>query len=116
MEKKYTNLLYLIESSGNNKEFLKEMINIFLNQTPDLIEELKDFRIKEDWVEFRKIMHKIKPTFIMIGIDALNEVVIKIDKAAKQGIDLELLPDLLNEMETVCNKAYIELKKEIELL
>ncbi|MFL5731308.1 MAG: Hpt domain-containing protein [Cytophagaceae bacterium] len=113
---KVTELTYLKEASANNNAFLKNMIQIFLDQTPVLISELIKKSQAEDWTEFRKIMHKVKPTFTMMGIRRLEEIVHKIDAAVKQGIERENLPSLITDMEKICQLAYAELKDELKVL
>jgi PAS domain S-box-containing protein len=113
---KIIDLTYLQEASGNNKNFLKEMIGIFLAQTPGLIASLYETSKAEDWVEFRKIMHKLKPTITMMGIHELEPEIVSIDNAVKKGIEIEKLPDMLKRFEDFCNQAYVELKTELKSL
>jgi PAS domain S-box-containing protein len=113
---KIIDLTYLKEASGNNKKFLKEMIGIFLAQTPGLIANLHETSKAEDWVEFRKIMHKVKPTITMMGIHELEPEVVNIDNAVKKGIEIEKLPVMLERFENLCNQAYLELKSALKSL
>jgi PAS domain S-box-containing protein len=113
---KIIDLTYLQEASGNNKNFLKEMIGIFLHQTPGLIASLHSTSKAEDWVEFRKIMHKLKPTITMMGIHELEPEVVNIDNAVKKGIEIEKLPAMLERFENLCNQAYLELNAELKSL
>ena len=113
---KITDLTYLTEASAGNKLFLKEMIEIFLKQTPLLIAGLFTTSQKKDWPEFRKIMHKIKPSITMMGIHELEPDIIKIDNAVKKGIEVEQLPMLLQKFEDVCNRSYSELNSELKSL
>jgi HPt (histidine-containing phosphotransfer) domain-containing protein len=109
-------LTYLKEASANNKVFLKEMIGIFLDQTPGLITSLHASAKTQDWTEFRRIMHKVKPTITMMGIHKLDADIEKIDNAVKNGIGVEELPSLLQRFETLCNKSYTELRTELKSL
>jgi HPt (histidine-containing phosphotransfer) domain-containing protein len=113
---KIIDLTYLREASANNKVFLKEMIGIFLEQTPGLIISLHAASKVEDWMEFRRIMHKIKPTITMMGIHDLDSDIAKIDNAVKKGIEIDKLPSLLQRFEILCNQSYVELRTELESL
>jgi HPt (histidine-containing phosphotransfer) domain-containing protein len=113
---KVTDLAYLTEASADNKTFLKEMIEIFLKQTPGLITGLHAASKEKDWTEFRRIMHKIKPSIAMMGIHELEADIIKIDNAVKKGIDVEQLPLLLQRFEDICTRSYKELQTELESL
>lgn len=113
-QKKITNLSYLHEASSGNKIFMNEMISIFLKQTPEFLEKLKHLGEKKDWNEFRKVMHKLKPTIFMMGINDLDPVIKKIETCSKEEKNLDSLPDHLEELESYCNKSYLELEKELE--
>ncbi|HXA02420.1 MAG TPA: Hpt domain-containing protein [Cytophagaceae bacterium] len=111
-----TDLTYLKEASANNMRFLREMIEIFLKQTPGLIASLHTASRDKNWIEFRRIMHKLKPSITMMGIHELETDILKIDNAVKNGIEIELLPLLLQKFEEVCNSSYEELRNELKLL
>jgi len=113
---KITDLTYLKEASADNKIFLREMIEIFLKQTPGLIAGLRKASIEKDWAEFRKIIHKLKPSITMMGIHELEADIIKIDNAVKKGIEIEQLPGLLQKFDDVCNRSYEELRGELKSL
>lgn len=70
---KHSDLTYLINASDNNAGFIKQMIDIFLKQTPEFLQELRTYHDNQDWENFRKVMHKMKPTIKMMGINELNK-------------------------------------------
>jgi PAS domain S-box-containing protein len=111
---KIIDLSYLHEASAGNKAFITEMISIFLEQTPGFINHLIETSKEKNWLEFRKTLHKIKPTIIMMGIHSLEGDVPKIENSVKKGVDLDLVPALVDKMETICKKAYEELKTELK--
>ena len=111
---KLTDLSYLKEASAGNKTFIKNMIETFINQTPDLLDLLKKTSEKKDWIEFRKTMHKFKPTLAMMGIHSLKEHVVFLETNVKQGAFLEKVPELVLTIENSCQQALAELKKELK--
>jgi PAS domain S-box-containing protein len=113
---KVTDLTYLNEASAGNKTFIKEMITIFLEQTPDFINHLKETSKGKNWPEFRKTMHKLKPTITMMGIHFLQGDIPKIENSIKKETDLDTIPALVDKMESICKRAYEELKAELKNL
>ncbi len=109
-----TDLSYLHEASAGNESFIREMIDIFLKQTPGFLVALKELKGRNDWEEFRKITHKLKPTIFMMGIHSLKPVIKQIEFCSKELKDLDLLPELLEELERCCHKAYRELEDNIQ--
>ena len=108
-----TDLSYLNEASAGNRKFIKNMIETFIAQTPELVKILKETSEKQDWIEFRKIMHKFKPTLAMMGINSLKDDVTFLETNVKQGLHLEKVPEKVLNIESICQKALIELKKEL---
>lgn len=113
---KHTDLSYLINASDNNAGFIKQMIEIFLKQTPDFLLELRTFHDKQDWESFRKVMHKMKPTIKMMGINELNKDVEFIETSVKQQQNLSEVSEHLTTIDTVCKAAFKELQLELEKL
>jgi PAS domain S-box-containing protein len=113
---KVTDLSYLNDASAGNKNFISEMIHIFLEQTPGFINHLKKTCAEKNWVEFRKTMHKIKPTIIMMGIHSLANDIPRIENSVKKETNLEEVPSLVAKMESICGLAYAELNVELAKL
>ncbi|HEY8400516.1 MAG TPA: ATP-binding protein [Cytophagaceae bacterium] len=113
---KITDLSYLIEASAGNNKFISEMINVFLGQTPEYLNSLQQYCDKQDWIEFRKIMHKVKPTISMMGIKSLAPVIENIETFTKKEFNQDQVPGLLQQVITACEKAYIELHEELKNL
>jgi hypothetical protein len=113
-DSKNIDLSYLKDASGGNTKFIKEMVEIFLKQTPLYIIELKKYNNDKNWEEFRKIMHKLKPTITMMGIREGDNYVKEIDYKVKNNVETDGVSSLLDKMEVLFNKTYVELNEEIE--
>jgi CheY-like chemotaxis protein len=77
-------LNYLKKVSGNNQEFIREMIATFINTLPPIISSIKETMDQSDWVKSAKLIHQIKPSLTLMGIHALKEPVQEIEDALKQ--------------------------------
>ena len=109
---RYTNLSYLKESSANNEAFVKEMVSIFLRQTPEFLDALELQLQNKNILEFRQVLHKLKPTISFMGIAVLEGTVRRMEKAAKETLDYDELAAGVKEMKAVCAFA----NKELETL
>jgi hypothetical protein len=71
----------------------------------------------EDWNGLNAAVHKIIPSFSIMGISSDIE---NLAKSIKQYTTLnqqkEIVHDLITKIELVCNQAYIELEHELEIL
>ena len=73
-----------LDSDGSNG-FLKEMINIYLEESPRLISEMKA-ALKENQVEnFTRAAHTLKSSSANLGAMALSEMCKELEMMGKSG-------------------------------
>lgn len=108
-----TDLNYLKDASAGNKVFIKEMIEIFLRQTPAYLSELKKSGEEQRWEEFRKVLHKLKPTITMMGIRKGDTLVKEIEYVVKHCPEADKINAMVGELEKICNASYLELKEDL---
>ena len=111
-ETRYTDLTYLKEIAEGSNEFLKKMIDTFIEQTPPVLENMERALKEEKWEELRLNAHKIKPSIDFMGIHSAWEAVKKVERFAAEQSHLDILPGLVEEVNRVCYKAIEELKEE----
>ena len=109
------NLEYLKESAAGSMEFVKNMIKIFLNQTPEYLEEIKYFYDTKNWSKLQTVVHKMKPTMIMMGMNLRCELE-EIEEMAKQKRDFEQMGKLLEMIYAQARIAFHDLQKELALM
>ncbi|MBL4654629.1 MAG: response regulator [Bacteroidia bacterium] len=100
---------------GKNDK-LKEMIKLFLKDTPGQIATMKELCEQKNWDGVRKIAHPMKPKVTYIGILSMKDVIANIEQYSKKQENLDEIPELLDKFQSVCNEAYKELREEIEIL
>jgi PAS domain S-box-containing protein len=111
---KCINLDYLIRRTKSNPELMMQMISLYLEQTPPLISTMKQSLLNEDWDLLYASMHKIIPSFSIMGIYGGYENIAKqIQDFASNQLESDEIPDLVFQVESVCKRACNEL--EIEL-
>lgn len=103
-------LSYLTELAEGSEEFIQRMIRAFLVQTPQLIDQMKQGASTGNWQEVRAAAHKMKPSMDFIGIHSLKAVVAAIENDAHDGKNLDKIPTMIAEVDTVCEKAMQELE------
>ena len=108
------NLEYLKETTVDNPKLIKEIINIFLDQTPEFLSRLEGAVKSQDWTEVKAIAHKMKPTVNYVGILSIENIIKNIEDFSDQKINLNEIPPLLIELKNICERAFIELKKELK--
>ncbi|MEA5260210.1 ATP-binding protein [Arcicella aquatica] len=112
---KYVDLDYLVHRTKSNPKLMMEMISLYLLQTPPLIYTMKQSLLNKDWHLLYSAMHKIIPSFSIMGISAdFEEMAKKIQEYASRLEQLDGIQDLVLQLETVCLQACTELEEELK--
>jgi len=104
-------LSYLNEIAGGDAEFMIEMIDIFIEQTPVYTEQLIVAVKEGDWKTVGDVAHKIKPTLAFMGVNKAKDQMASIEQKARSGNNLEDIPDEFAEIKAVCESLYSGLNK-----
>ncbi|MBK8656872.1 MAG: response regulator [Haliscomenobacter sp.] len=110
---KCTNLEYLTQRTKNNPTLIMEMITAYLEQTPHLISAMKLSAQDKDWDALYATVHKMIPSFSIMGISAYFETIAKkVQDYARTQQQGESIFDLVLQLENVCVQACRELEEE----
>ncbi|MDP2412756.1 Hpt domain-containing protein [Daejeonella sp.] len=110
-------LTYLKDVASGSDEFMIDMIDLFLDQTPAYFEQLEQFIIEENWSKVADIAHKIKPTLAFMGVDSARESMAEIEQNARNLINLETISpsfQILKEMSVQLYKQLAEVKASLQ--
>jgi PAS domain S-box-containing protein len=114
---KYTDLHYLIARTKANPVLMMEMISLYIEQTPPLISVMKKSWKEKDWASLYASVHKIIPSFAIMGINADYEnMARKIQDFAKNQQQSEGISEFVMEIDTVCTQACVELEAEYTMI
>ncbi|MCV9929087.1 ATP-binding protein [Flavobacterium sp. LS1R49] len=114
---KYVDMNYLIKLTKSNPVLMIEMINAYLKQTPPLIATIKKSLEAKDWKSIHAAIHKMIPSFSIMGISPDVEKIAK--KIQEYAFAIEIskeINELILELEKVCGQACEELEMELENL
>lgn len=110
-------LSYLIQRTKSNPVLMAEMISIFLSQTPILLDSMRTSLITKNWKTLHAAVHKIIPSFSIMGISVDFETMAKqIKEYAETMEKMDEIPNLLTQIENICTQAYGELEIELKKL
>ena len=112
-------LSYLRDVSSGSNEFMIEMIELFLEQTPAYFEQLRQFINEENWPRVAEIAHKIKPTLAFMGADGAKDNMAEIEINARNLTNVESISPAFKSLNEFSEELFIkltEVKKELEQL
>ena len=114
---KYTDLNYLICRTKANPVLMMEMISLYLVQTPPLISAMKQSWKEKDWISLYAAVHKMIPSFAIMGISIdFEEMAKKVQDYAKNQQQSDGISDMVLEIENVCVHACVELEVEFNTI
>jgi HPt (histidine-containing phosphotransfer) domain-containing protein len=109
MEYKYINLEYLYEVADDDTDFVKEIIDDYLNKMPGQFAELENAVGKDDQESTKFIAHKMKSSFHFVGAQILVELAQQIENA-ETDTHLEVYARNIGLMKPVLEQVLVELK------
>jgi PAS domain S-box-containing protein len=114
---KYIDLTYLNNRTKSNPALMMQMISLYLEQTPQLISQMKKGLSEKDMNSLKSSAHKLIPSFLIMGIDKQYETMARNiqEYAGKQQYPDELT-EMVKQLEIVCSDACEELKEEYKFI
>ncbi len=106
----YTDLSYLEDLSGGDQAFIKEIIDLFIQQMPESVKAMKDALANNDPLTIGETAHKAKPSAIYIGNKSLEQNLRSLQELKNLGAIQENTSALIEEVADESEKVIEELK------
>lgn len=113
MENKLFNLDSLKKISNGSEEFIKKMLQLFINHCPNQAQEIKTHYNDGNLIEMSKVAHSLKPTIDQLGIESLKAPIREVEKLGKEENKSIQLQQLVNLIEKHINTVAEEFKSMI---
>jgi len=107
-----TDLNYLKTTCGGSEEMVNQIVNMFLESTPELISDMKTSLDEENWEVLKRNAHKAKSSFLMIGAKITGKKLERIELGVETP-KLANLSDLVSEVENESDYIFNELKNTL---
>lgn len=109
---KHYDISGLQKMAVGNDEFVKKMINMFVDLAPSQLDSMQHYLEMKNYEEFGKTAHSMKPSIDMICTEDLRKEVRTLENKGKGRTDVELLPVLFGQYRKKINLAITELKQD----
>ena len=111
MSNKIVNLSYLIESSLNDEEYVKMMIEMYVKNTPDYLINLQALLDQNELEELKRLAHKFKASITIMGIDEATTLIETLEKNIADNTNLDQLHTIIQNIDRICKESLIILKE-----
>ena len=108
---KLYNLNSLHNLSRGNKDFVIKMVNIFINQTTEIISKIKEAIENEDFKTVSAMAHKLKPSVEGVGVLSILDEIRFLEKISKETNDKQQMKALFDSIQLVLEEVIIQLKE-----
>lgn len=118
---KLIDLSYLKDMSGNNKDIMHEMVEIFIEQNPEFTEGISEYFKTKQWTNLGAVAHKAKSSARIMGMSALGDCLEEIEHYSKGNKKIELQTKIANKHKLgeedlkIWNNIRNERKNDIDL-
>ena len=110
-------MAYLIRRTKSDPKLMMEMISLYLEQTPPLITTMKKSLQDKDWAALHSAVHKMIPSFSIMGIsNDFESMAKKVQEYASTQQQADGIQDMVLRLEEICTQACIELTEEYNLI
>jgi CheY-like chemotaxis protein len=104
---------YLNHRTKSNPQLMMEMISLYLEQTPPLINSMKKSLQAKDWQSLHSAVHKMIPSFSIMGISSdFENMAKKVQEFAISQQQTDGINELVTKISNVCTQACKELEVE----
>jgi len=79
------NLQKLEKMMGGNKEHVRQMVQMFVQETPALIDEMRQAQTASDITSLGKLAHKVKSSLDILDLQKLAKAARQIEKIARES-------------------------------
>jgi CheY-like chemotaxis protein len=107
ISKEFTELLSTLEG---RTETLKEIVTIFIVETPDLLSKIETCVHLKKWNEAAELIHQVKPRYGYFGLEAIMDDLSRWEMLLKQGVQTDHT-HLIKHFKKITEEVTVALKE-----
>lgn len=112
----YTDLTYLKTITDGEPQIIRELVELFISQVPEFIENMKKYYEAGQYIELGKEAHKAKSSIQVMGMSDLEKEMKALQLKTIAGTDVESYAEHIDHFVVQCTAAVEELKAELAAL
>jgi HPt (histidine-containing phosphotransfer) domain-containing protein len=112
MSKELYDLSILSDMVYGDTDFMRELVETFIEYAPIDADELAEFSKEKNWDEASKKAHKLKSSIRTIGVTSLSDVILSIEQDTRDQINMDTICDRISNFIKTLNLVLENLKQE----
>jgi len=101
--------------SGGDNVFVKNMILLFLETVPGILDQMQNSCQAKDWELTSKLAHKLKSTIDSMNIYQLQDLIRKIESDGKKKENIDHLPAAVRLLQKGMNDCIKQVKNDFDI-
>ncbi len=102
----HIDLTELNNVADGDQDFMQETIRLLMQEIPDNLDHIKQYVAQRDVVSLKSLIHKMKSSFMLIGMKEVWPLVGTIEKSDSPDTIFEQVPEFVK----ICQETVEELK------
>ncbi len=99
-----------LQSIGRgNLEFVRNMVELFVLNTPETLEEMEDAVGNKDWKTLAKLAHLIKPSVHNMGIASIRNDIYELEYVKTDAPDIDKISDHFSKVKSTIDEVVRQL-------
>jgi CheY-like chemotaxis protein len=104
---------YLHSISNGNTKLIAELIDIFIQEVPQAIIQLKAYLDRKDWPAIQQLVHKIRPNYKYVGAEGVEPILKILENALNDEQQyLPIYSSGIYQLETITSTVISKLQME----
>jgi HPt (histidine-containing phosphotransfer) domain-containing protein len=100
--------------SGNDTDFVNEILKLYKERTTKDIEELQNAAVAEDWNSVRFVVHRMRSAAVPLGLKSLVVLLKRIELGIGESTPVEL-KNQLDEVFAITQTAMKDAQNKLDL-
>ena len=113
MKKQFNPLRKLIDLTDGDEDFIREMLGIFIKNTPEAIANINSALMEKEYSSLSAHAHKLKSSIQILGDDDLYELIRKLENTANNAADSKDLKVLIDRLTKELNLLITWMKERL---
>ena len=110
MDYKFINMEYLDSVSGGDPEIIREIVNMFKDQSIEMYNEMKSHFSGKNYISLGLLAHKAKSSVAIMGMNDLALMLKTFELQAREGKESELYESYITRFKMETEAAVKELE------
>ncbi len=98
-------------AADGNEEFMAEMVQLFIRESGQALREIKSGAESGDYARVRGILHKMKPSIMVMGVHDVGKLIAGLEAMDLQQVNAAAFSDMCSQIEEILQVVNDQLGK-----